>query len=337
MGASDHRMSEGGGVETATTSVVANYFLKSHGGAHGLQFLCSFLATVSGIGVLLLGQKKPQLGFVLLQRTLIFAMIKHVSGVLAAASIAAKAVPKIGLTHARQWMEQLVLDPVSQYVFYTAVVLLWLPSKSRLEFCWWWKKSFIPILLASPVLLREIISNIMVFSDILVLWSVGSESSAIESILKVSNSIIDAMMSLLLSAKAWKSADASGRQAIMAKLVSQVSLGSEVGVGLLMLVDILWSLLTTAFGSSANRPPFKETIIKLMCVRLYVHFLWVRKSKISKLAMHVRGGASKVPFWFFDILDHPVQSMGLELETIKNDSTHWTWREYATIALGLDQ
>ena len=242
MGASDQRRqmsssSEGGGVEAATMSILANYFLKSHGGVHGLQFLCSILASLSGLGVLVFQNSPVRL--VLLQRAMMFAMFKHVSGVLAAASMAAKAIPKIGLGNARQWMEQLVLDPVSQYVFYTALILVWLPAKSKLDLSWWWKKSFLQLLVVGPVLIREVISNVMVVSDILVLWSVSGDSSSttsiLQSFLKVSNSIINAIMSLIVSPKAWRSADPSGRQAILAKLVSQTSLGMEVGVGVLLL------------------------------------------------------------------------------------------------------
>lgn len=340
IGASDHRMSEGGGVEAATTSVIANYFLKSHGGVHGLQFLCSILATMSGLGIFAFKTRKPTLGFTLLQRTMLFAMIKHVSGVLAAASIAAKAIPKIGLSNARQWMEQLVLDPVSQYVFYTALILSWLPAKSRLDACWWWKKSFLLLFVVGPVLIREVISNIMVVSDILVLFSVGSEATMIESILKVSNSVINAIMSLLVSPKTWRSSDPSGRQAILAKLVSQASLGMEVGVGALMLVDLIVTFTALAFTSGPNRPPFRELLTKMLCVRLYVHFLWVRRKKISKLAVDVRGGASKVPFWLLDILEHPAQAMGLvdgDVKTENVDISTWSWREYTAAALGIDR
>ena len=238
VGASDHRMSEGGGVEAAATSVVANYFLKSHGGVHGLQFLCSFLATISGMGVLVF-QRVPR-GLVMLQRTMIFAMIKHVSGVLAASIIAAKAIPKIGLRNARQWMEKLALDPVSQYVFFTALVLVWLPPVLKLETCWWWGKPPLMFVLVGPILIREIISSALVISDVLVLLSVSGDSKPVDFVLKIANSTVNAVMSLLVSAKSWRHADPSKRQAIMASLVSNASLVMEVGVGLLMLADAIY-------------------------------------------------------------------------------------------------
>mmetsp|Transcript_12509 Transcript_12509/g.29854 ORF Transcript_12509/g.29854 Transcript_12509/m.29854 type:complete len:336 (+) Transcript_12509:530-1537(+) len=333
MGASDHRMSEGGGVEAATTSVVANYFLKSHGGVHGLQFLCSFLATISGLGVLLF-KSSPQ-GLVMLQRTMIFAMIKHVSGVLAAAFIAAKAIPKIGLNNSRQWMEKLVLDPVSQYVFFTALVLVWLPSALKLDSCWWWGKTPLMLVLVGPILIREIISNALVVSDVLVLLSISGDSKLVDSVLKVANSTVNAVMSLLASAKSWRAADPSKRQAILANLVSETSLGMEVGVGLLMLADAMFSLSKFAFSSGLIRPSFREMLSKLLCIRLYIHFLWIRRKRITKVAMNVRGGALKFPFWFLDIFDHPLTAMGVTDGEIGKggESQLLSWQDYARTAL----
>jgi hypothetical protein len=326
---------DGGGVEAAQSSVLAHYFLKSHGGAHALQCLTSLLATLSGVAAITLFAGKP-MGFTLLQRTMMFAMIKHVSGLLASASIAAKAIPKIGLSQARQWMEQIALDPVSQYVFYTALVLLWLPSKSRLDACWWYKIAWIPPILVGPILVREIISNMLVISDILVLWSVGGDANGIESVLKISQSAINAIMSALVSPTIWRSADPAERQAILAKLVSRVSLVLEGSVGVLLLADLGIGFVQTAFLSGANRPPFRESLVRLVCVRLYLHFLWVRRKKIAKVAVTLRGGATKLPFWFLDFVYEPVKSMGLERPPKKEDDP-LVWSDYASIALGLDQ
>jgi hypothetical protein len=335
LGASDERMRrEGGGVEAAPSSIVANYFLKSHGGAHALQCACSLLATLSGLGAIVF---QNQLRGTLLQRTMIFAMIKHVSGLIAAAALAAKAIPKVGLSQARSWMEKIVLDPVSQYVFYTALILLWLPSKQRLDSCWWWKMKWIPPLLVGPVLVREIISNLLVVSDILVLCSVGDESDSIKSILKVAQSTINAAMSLVVTPKVWRSADPAQRQAILAKLVSKSSLVMEVFVGLLLCVDFLWTFGSFAFSSLPQRPPMRETIKQLICVRLYLHFLWVRRRKITKLAVKVRGGAAHVPFWFLDVLLDPAGSMGLHHEKSKDDPSTLTWKDYIPVALGMDE
>lgn len=336
LGASDHRMSEGGGVEAATTSIIANYFLKSHGGVHALQFLCSFLATISGFGVLLF-RSSPQ-GLVMLHRTMIFAMIKHVSGVLAAAIIAGRAIPKIGLSNARQWMERLVLDPVSQYVFFTALVSVWLPSQKGFDSCWWWKKIPLVFLLVGPILIREVISIALVISDVLVLLSVSGDSELVDGFLSVTNSAVNAVMSMLVSAKSWRNADPSKRQSILANLVSQTSLGMEVGIGLLMFVDTMYSLSRFAFTSGSMRPSFREILSKLLCVRLYVHFLWVRRKKISKVVTNVRGGALQLPFWFLDILENPGRSMGLVDEVVmeKTEPSLRSWQDYATTAFGFN-
>ena len=330
MGASDKRRTDGGGVEAATTSVLANYFLKSHGGAHGLQSLCSLLATMASVGAVVF--RKSPLGFTFLKQAMMFAMIKHVSGLLAGASLAAKAVPKIGLAEARQWVEQLVLDPISQYVFYTSVILLWLPPKQRLDYCWWWKQFWAAPALVGPILVREVIGILMVVSDVLVLCSVGEEG-AIQTVLKVSQSIINAVMSLLVSPQTWRGADPAERQAILAKLVSRVSLCFEVIVGALLSMDFVRGLFETAFTSGPNRPPLKYALIRLLCVRLYVHFLYVRRKKIAKLASKLRGGAAQLPFWFLDIVYAPVKSMGLERESMDNEEL--TWRDYMSVGLGL--
>jgi hypothetical protein len=342
LGASDHRMrrGDGGGVEAAPMSVLANYFLKSHGGAHALQCLCSFLATACGVGSIV-AHKSPTWGFVLLQRTMLFAMVKHVSGLLASASIAAKAIPKIGLGQARQWMEQIVLDPVSQYVLYTALILLWLPAKHRVESCWWWKLGSVTPVLVGPILLREIISNMLVVSDILVLWSMGNgdgdgdgeSSTGIQTILKVSQSTINAVMSILVSPEVWRTADPAQRQAILAKLVSRISLVFEVAVGVLLLADMGIGFVQTAFFSGSSRPPFRESLTRLLCVRLYLHFLWVRRKRISKLAVKVRGGAAKLPVWFLDLVYDPAKSMGIETKKNENASS-LTWKDFVWTALG---
>ena len=348
LGASDYRTraarinEDGGGVEAAQSSILANYFLKSHGGAHALQCVCSALATVCGLAAILL-HNSSNWGYVLLQRTMLFAMVKHVSGLLASATIAAKAIPKIGLSQARQWMEQIALDPVSQYVFYTALILLWLPAKGRLDTCWWWKNlAMVTSILVAPILLREVISTMLVISDIMVLSTMGDDSSggAIQTILEISQSTINAVMSLLVSPEVWRDADPTQRQSILAKLVSRISLVFEVLVGVLLFVDMGIGFIQTAFGS--NRPPFRESFTRLLCVRLYLHFLWIRRKRISQVAVQLRGGASKLPIWFLDLIYDPAKSMGIDSKS-KNaedgndgavDPSSLTWKDFVWTALG---
>ena len=347
MGASDRIRREGGGVQASPSSVIANYFLKSHGGAHAVQCAFSFLATISGLGAIALSaNSKPAIGltYTMLQRTFLFAMIKHVSGMLAAASVAAKAIPKIGLSQARQWMEQLVTDPVSQYVFFNALMLLWLPPKPRVVegACWWWGKTGIFPMMLGPILIREVISTMLVISDVLVLWSVGgkdessssSSSNGIETVLKISQSVINAIMSLLVTPGVWRTADLAQRQAILSKLVGRVSLVLEVAIGVLLLLDAAVGLFGAAFMSGAKRPPFRESLIRMVCVRLYIHFLWVRKSQIKKVALKMRGGASKLPFYILDILSEPTKALGLERENRPTDIDDMAWYDKLAVGLG---
>jgi hypothetical protein len=72
------------------------------------------------------------------------------------------------------------------------------------------------------------------------------------------------------------------RQAILAKLVSRVSLVLEALVGVLFLDDLVIGFGQTAFLNGPNRPPFRESLTRLLCVRLYLHFLWVRQKNIAQ-------------------------------------------------------
>lgn len=344
MGASDLRR-EGGGVQASQSSVIANYFLKSHGGAHLVQCLCSALATIAGLGAIALNLKsKTSVGltYTMLQRTFLFAMLKHVSGMMAAASIAAKAIPKIGLSRSRQWMEQLVQDPVSQYVFFNALMLLWLPRRSRVVqgACWWWNRKWSVPMLLGPILIREVISSMLVVSDVLVLWRVGGKDEepstsphGIETVLKFSQAIVNAVMSILVTPNVWRSADAAERQAILSKLVGRVSLVLEVAIGGLLVIDAIIGLFGAAFLGNSNRPPAREFLTRMLCIRLYITFLMVRKSKIKKLYLKMRGGASKLPLYILDVLYEPGKAMGIERDT-PTDFDDMTWWDRLAVGLG---
>ena len=77
-----------------------NYFLKSHGGAHAIQCLCSALASLAGMAALVVKPTSP-MRITLLQRTMLFAMMKHVSGLLASSVVAAKAIPEANVQNVR--------------------------------------------------------------------------------------------------------------------------------------------------------------------------------------------------------------------------------------------
>lgn len=358
---------DGGGVEGSPASVLVNYFLKSHGGAHALQCLCSLLASSAGVASLALSSSKqyPRMKVTLLKRTMLFAMIKHVSGLFAAVLVAARAIPEVGLRKSRMWMEQLALDPVSQYIFYAACVLLWLPSTSpasassgRMQNLVMFspdetKLPWITAILVGPILLREIVSTILVISDVLVLWVTTSTTPSmdesekdgngqrnvqvVQTLLQIGRSTTNAFMSLLVTPTTWRSADPAMRQQILAKLTSQVSLILEVLVGVIMLLDAIGRVGQWIFGTATvgddHKPLFLDVVKRLICARIYLQFLWRRKRKIHKLVTNIRGGSSQLPFHVLDILMDPFKSMGLEKPKTrrqhdKDKNRDFSWSDY---------
>jgi hypothetical protein len=338
---------DGGGVRAPSGSIIANYFLKSHGGAHLFQSICSVMAVAASFGAFVAASKSSaKWTLVLLRRALIFAMIKHMTGLISSAVIAAKAVPRIGLNKSRQWMEQVVRDPVSHYIFYTAVLLVWLPNKglvvetakaastaavaktangAGVSTAWWWPKhvGWLISIVLGPILLREVISTLLVISDVMILWSLGEENITLDRILASSQSVINALMSLLVSPTQWRTADPSERQAILASLVSKISLAFEGAVAAILFFDLLIGFVQLAFGAagSRQRPSLRAMFLKLIIVRLYVHYmLYIRRSKYSKLAAEVRGGASQLPFWVVDTLYNPIKAMGININA--NDASN---------------
>lgn len=357
---------DGGGVEGSPTAVLVSYFLKSHGGAHALQCVCSLLASSAAMASLVVPSSAKQMKLVLLKRTMMFAMIKHVAGLLGASLVAAKAIPDVGLRKARVWMEQLARDPVSQYVFYTACILLWLPAQatsgivlSAEKFPW------IPFVLVGPILLREVVSTMLVISDVLVLWAASissvtlpgdddrdyddgdSGAQAIQAFLNMSQKPVNIVMSLLVTPGRWRSADSAARQQLLAKLTSKVSLSMELVVGLVMVVDAVGRVGQLLFGTASGvKPSFLSVVQRLVYARLYVQFLWVRKRQVSRLVTKIRGGATQLPFYVLDVLLDPRAAMGLPTGAARKKSTRrevrsgastMTWKDYAMVALGLDE
>jgi hypothetical protein len=399
LGASDYRvMSQTSSAVVneelvAPTAVIAQYFLQSHGGAHALQTLCSLLATAAGVGALGVSMafsrrhsqdfaaaaRRQGLGLRLSRRTCLFAMIQHVAGLVAAAWLAAKMIPEIGLAQARTHVEALVRDPVAQYVFYTASVIVWLPTNNNAGggaattpiSCWWMTLGsslprLVPLLLVGPVLLREIVSLAMVISDVLILSMLGNNSSDggatryVQSFLGMSQTIVNALMSVLVTPSVWKAANAQQRQAILAKLVSKTSLVLEVAVGLLMSVDAAWSLVEFLFlsggasSSSSQRLGLLSVGKRLLVAHLYLSFLWTRRRTVTRLATHLRGGASQVPLYVLNVLLHPRAHMGLSGEDDRNvrnsplvdgyedlmppeDKERPTWKYLLGVALAVDE
>ena len=89
--------------------------------------------------------------------------------------------------------------------------------------------------------------------------------------------------------------------------------------GLLLVVDTIWSM--AAFSFAQTRPALTSVMKRLLCSRLYLHFLWTRRMKIGKLATQMRGGAAQFPFYVLQVLMEPAASMGLEVASSKDDAS----------------
>lgn len=136
------KMSNQQHVQPSTSAVIANYFLKTHGGTHVIQCVLSLLASVLGMVCLLL-PGFPTAGKVdvktvsreitlasakysLLQQTLLLAVAKHASGLIGAILLAASKIPQLGLRDTRKYLETVTSDPVGQYLFYCSLLVVWL-------------------------------------------------------------------------------------------------------------------------------------------------------------------------------------------------------------------
>ena len=144
-------------VQPSTSAVIANYFLKTHGGTHLLQCILSLLS--SGLGLLCVmlpsfptnviinttaagggGTRRKMISsttlarkilrsttkYQLLQQTLFIAMTKHVSAIVGAVLLGARSIPQLGLRNARRHLEGVAADPVGQYLFYCSLLVVWL-------------------------------------------------------------------------------------------------------------------------------------------------------------------------------------------------------------------
>ena len=140
------RMSNIQYVQPSTSAVIANYFLKTHGGTHAIQCLLSLLASVLGVACLLLpsfptiaagdtaidiqslsrGFNLAATKYSLLQQTLLVAVTKHASGLVGALLLGASKIPQIGIRSTRKYLEVVTSDPVGQYLFYCSLMVVWL-------------------------------------------------------------------------------------------------------------------------------------------------------------------------------------------------------------------
>jgi len=349
--------------------VLGNYFLKTNGGTHIISCLLSILTSVLGMACLVLPSfptstnmgkninakilsRKILLAttkYQLMQQTLLVAMAKYMTGMVGAILLSASSIPQLGVRNVRQYLELTASEPIGQYLFYTALLVVWMGmfgggsgGGKMSEYAAALKKSVIsimnesaasaattddsttvaqlldtlsqqpppwflsnggaviPLLILGPILLREIISIIWVFSDVLTLAiksSEGMTGKLFSGMLTTCRATLDAFMSILLSSDKWRKADSFQRQRHLSKLVSRTSLVMELIVGILLIGDALQVVWTFAFGNVsttgvvAGRVPFKTVFGKIVCAHLYLNFIKSRRKKIARTVIgSTRGG-----------------------------------------------
>eukprot|EP00591_Stephanopyxis_turris_P006459 CAMPEP_0195530544 /NCGR_PEP_ID=MMETSP0794_2-20130614/33474_1 /TAXON_ID=515487 /ORGANISM="Stephanopyxis turris, Strain CCMP 815" /LENGTH=537 /DNA_ID=CAMNT_0040662079 /DNA_START=61 /DNA_END=1674 /DNA_ORIENTATION=+ len=311
---------------TFRTAILANYFLHSHGGAYALQCLSSILSVSCAIACLAL-PPTSLLKVTLLRRAFMCLITKHASGLFAAAVISAHDIPKMGLYRTKERLEMLAKDAVAQYLFYAALLLVWIPSTttSKLAEVWWMKKNRYYACLLGPVLVREIVHVAWVLSDVAVILLGGSSTSEhgsneggiVRVLLNTASGLLDALMSVCLGANVWRGADAAKRQRLLALFVSRISLLTEIGTGFTLLIDAIQITFNFCLAPTlSSRPPLMEVIRCLVCTRLYIHYflMTIQKSKVTSLIKGLRGGAivADVPHLVLDVLLDPKKAMGLD-------------------------
>lgn len=165
--------------------------------------------------------------------------------------------------------------------------------------------TIVPIIMLTPILLREVISIIWVVSDVLSLALTSSSSGDsimgkfCQGILSTARSILDTFMSVVISSDQWTTADSFQRQRTLARLVSQTSLVLEVIVGAVLFCDAIQAFWGFSFGSSGGggavvgaRLPLKIVVGKMVCAHLYINFLLSRRRKIHALIGSIRSSRS---------------------------------------------
>lgn len=344
---------DGGGVEASKTSILANYFLQSHGGAYVFQCIASLLSVLFGLSSFLIPLSPSALSLktTLLKKCLLFALTKHFSGLVAASFLSAKQIPQIGLFRTRKKIHAMARDPVAQYLFYCALLLFWISSsvvdgtslevlvhKSNNKY-----NKLLHLNMLGPILIREIIHLSWVLWDVVTILGLPSdddeESSALLQVLtpfiKVMGTSVDAFMSLLFTPDVWRGTSTSTtsgkqqeqgmmikRQRLMAKLVSRISLLMEIFCGIAIIFDALMKTIHfTILNPRDDKRPNIMTLFKsVLCARLYFNFLVVRQRKIVDLVTTIRGGAVTYSIHrVLDVLLEPKKTMGL-LEIVPDDN-----------------
>jgi len=159
--------------------------------------------------------------------------------------------------------------------------------------------AIVPLIMLTPILLREVISILWVVSDVLSLaftTSGGRMGNFCQGVLSTARSVLDAFMSIVISSDQWKKADSFQRQRTLARLVSQISLVLEVIVGAVLFGDAIQAFWGFSFGGGSAtsgtivgvRLPLKIVVGKMACAHLYMNFLLSRRRKIHALVGSIR-------------------------------------------------
>lgn len=325
----------------------------SHG-IQSLLSLLSVLAGAGAVAVAPPGGERGGgwAKLVLLRRCLLCAAARHGAGLAAAASLGARRIPAIGWLETRGRMRALALDPVAQYWFYCALLLFWAPvvrvaapaaaakggkegaaaaaaatatatattpaAAVAMAVPWWLEgrrtstRSLLCLL--GPILLREVVSTAWVVSDCFVMLTLASSGGDEPTLLRLARGITDAGLSLIFTPSKWRGSDSAARQKMLARLVAKASLALEVLTGAILLYDAIRAFSDYSLSPVGARPSLPSVGKRILCARLYLHFLLVRRKKIRNLVGDIRGGAAQVPGKVLDALLEPKKAMGIKCD-----------------------
>ena len=235
-----------GGVEVSFSAVVAQYFLSSHGGTHGIQCLLSFLAVLFSLA------STTTWNVVLLKRTFMCGMMKHASSLVASAMLSAQRIPTFGFRNTRTLLHH---HPISQYLFYNSLWILYLTTTTTTKKL----PKYIHIAIVGPVLIRELISTLLVLSDIWILYQ-GSQKTSTST----------TSFTLLSSMK---------YQTKLAKLVNQISTIFEYITAIYMSMQTMTSLQHLLLATSNQKQPsnIKDVFLQLICTKLYLAYIYTKQ------------------------------------------------------------
>ena len=143
----------------------------------------------------------------------------------------------------------------------------------------------IPLLILGPFLIRETISIIWTFSDLISISVSGDGllSRLASSLISATRSILDIFMSILFKSEDWRNADSFHRQKSLATLVARWSQILEWTLAFLIAGDAVHSFWTLAFAPSSGTSnlTLKCFLGKAVCANMYVSHLVRRRRRFT--------------------------------------------------------